>query len=175
MNIEKVGLQIAELRKSKGLTQNDLGERLGVSFQAVSKWERGETLPDTAILLDLANVLETTVDYILSGGERKVDFKGKINVADMIKGVESLKNMGEYLGKDNLIYQNAIKGINENMNTDIEVAFTDVYAFEAFVAEAIIQNLIFGAYVDVTDVKNNFKHEHFKNVVLNYCDRYGIK
>ena len=175
MNIEKVGLQIAELRKSKGLTQNDLGERLGVSFQAVSKWERGETLPDTAILLDLANVLETTVDYILSGGERRVDFKGKINVADMIKGIEILKNMGEYLGKDNLIYRSAIKGINENMNTDIETAFTDGYVFEAFVAEAIIQNLISGAYVDVTDVKNNFKHEHFKNVVLNYCDRYGIK
>ncbi len=40
MDIEKVGNQIAELRKNKGLTQSDLGERLGVSFQAVSKWER---------------------------------------------------------------------------------------------------------------------------------------
>lgn len=175
MNIEKVGLQISELRKNKGLTQNDLGERLGVSFQAVSKWERGETLPDTAILPDLANVLETTVDYILSGGEKRIEFKGKTNVTDMINGIKALKDMGEYLGKDNLIYRNAIKGINENMNTDIESAFKDDYAFEAFVAEAIIQNLISGAYVDVTDVKNNFKHEHFKNVVLNYCDRYGIK
>ncbi len=55
MNIEKVGLQISELRKNKGLTQNDLGERLGVSFQAVSKWERGETLPDTTILPELKN------------------------------------------------------------------------------------------------------------------------
>ena len=72
MNIEKVGLQIAELRKNKGLTQNDLGERLGVSFQAVSKWERGETLPDTAILPDLANILGTTVDYILNGGENRI-------------------------------------------------------------------------------------------------------
>lgn len=175
MNIEKVGLQISELRKNKGLTQNDLGERLGVSFQAVSKWERGETLPDTAILPDLANVLETTVDYILSGGEKRIEFKGKINVTDMINGIKTLKDMGEYLGKDNLIYRNAIKGINENMNTDIESAFSDDYAFEAFVAEAIIQNLISGAYIDITDVKNNFKHEHFKNIVLNYCDRYGIK
>ena len=62
MEIKTVGNQIAMLRKQKGLTQNDLGERLGVSFQAVSKWERGETLPDTAILLDMAEVLETTVD-----------------------------------------------------------------------------------------------------------------
>ena len=41
MNKEKVGNQIAVLRKEKGLTQNDLGERLSVTFQSVSKWERG--------------------------------------------------------------------------------------------------------------------------------------
>ncbi len=41
MNTEKIGEHIASLRKEKGLTQSDLGERLGVSFQAVSKWERG--------------------------------------------------------------------------------------------------------------------------------------
>lgn len=175
MNIEKVGLQIAELRKNKCLTQNDLGERLGVSFQAVSKWERGETLPDTAILPDLANVLETTVDYILSGGEKRIEFKGKINVTDMINGIKALKDMGQHLGKDNLIYHNAIKGINENMNTDIESAFSDDYAFEAFVTKAIIQSLSMGAYVDVTDVKNNFKHEHFKSIILKYCEKYGIK
>lgn len=175
MNIEKVGLQISELRKNKGLTQNDLGERLGVSFQAVSKWERGETLPDITILPDLASVLCTTIDYILNGGEKRVEFKGKINASDMISGIKALKDMGEYLGKDNLIYINAIKGINENMNTDIEAAFKDDYAFEAFVAEAIIQNLISGAYIDITDVKNNFKHEHFKNIILDYCGRYGIK
>ena len=70
MNMQNVGEQIAVLRKGKGLTQNDLGERLGVTFQSVSKWERGETLPDTAILVDLADVLETTVDFILTGGER---------------------------------------------------------------------------------------------------------
>ena len=44
MDAKKVGNQISMLRKNKGLTQNDLGERLGVTFQSVSKWERGETL-----------------------------------------------------------------------------------------------------------------------------------
>ena len=68
MNTEKVGSQIAALRKAKGITQSELGERIGVSFQAVSKWERGETLPDVSVLPDLARVLETTVDFILMGG-----------------------------------------------------------------------------------------------------------
>ena len=74
MDMKKVGEQIAVLRRANGLTQNELGERLGVSFQSVSKWERGETLPDTAILLDLAQVLQTTVDQLLSGGTKVLNY-----------------------------------------------------------------------------------------------------
>lgn len=70
MDTTKIAEQIYALRKAKGLTQNELGERVGVSFQAVSKWERGETLPDITVLPDLARVLETSVDNILSGGEK---------------------------------------------------------------------------------------------------------
>lgn len=175
MNIKKVGEQIAVLRKTKGITQSELGERIGVSFQAVSKWERGETLPDITLLPDLAKILETTVDYILLGNEKIIEYKGKFSVADIKKGLNSLKNMGEYLGAENIIYRAAIKGINADLNTDIEEAFTNDYIFEAFLAEAIIQNLISGLYVDISDVKNNFKHEHFKNIVVDYCNRYGIK
>lgn len=175
MNIRNVGEQITLLRKAKGLTQSELGERVGVSFQAVSKWERGETLPDVAVLPDLAKVLETSIDYILLGGEKQTLYKGKINVSDIKKGLDCLKKMGEFLGKDNLIYRSAIKGINEEMNTDIEEAFLNDYVSEAFLAEAIIQNMMQGMYVDISDVKNNFKHEHFKRVVLEYCERYDIK
>ena len=175
MDAINVGNQIAILRKGKELTQQDLGERLGVTFQAVSKWERGDTLPDTAILPDLAQVLQTTVDFILNGGEKMVEYRGKINVTDMINGIKCLERMRELLGKENIIYRSAIKGINENMNTDIEDVFLNDYVFEAFAAEAVIQNLMMGAYVDITDVKNNFKHEHFKKIVFDYCEKYGIK
>lgn len=174
MNTEKIAGQISSLRKAKGLTQNELGERVGVSFQAVSKWERGETLPDISVLPDLAKVLETSIDNILLGGEKQVEYKGKISVSDMKTGLNHLKKMGESLGKDNLIYRSAVKGINTEMNVDVEEAFTDDYIFEAFLAEAIIQNLIQGMYVDVSDIKNNFKHDKFKIAVLDYCKRYGI-
>lgn len=175
MDIKKVGEQIAALRKNKGITQNELGERIGVSFQAVSKWERGESLPDVTILPDLAKILETTVDYILLGNEKTVEYKGKFTVTDMKNGLDCLKKAGEYLGKDNIIYRAAIKGINTQLNTDIEEAFVNDYVFEAFLAEAIIQGLISGLYVDISDVKNNFKHEHFKNIVVDYCKKYDIK
>lgn len=175
MDVSKIAQQIAMLRKAKGITQNELGERVGISFQAVSKWERGETLPDIAILPDLAKVLETSIDNILLGGEKQVEYKGRITVSDMKSGLVCLKSMGDFLGRDNIIYRCAIKGINEGMNTDIEEAFSSSYVFEAFLAEAIIQNLMAGMYVDVSDVKNNFMHEHFKNIVIDYCERYGIK
>ena len=112
MNIEKVGEQIAVLRKSKALTQSELGERLGVSFQAVSKWERGETLPDITLLPDLAKILETTIDFILLGSEKVIEYKGKFTVTDVKKGLNCLKNVGEYLGAENIIYRSAINGIN---------------------------------------------------------------
>ncbi len=175
MNSEKIAQQIAWLRKIKGLTQNELGERVGVSFQAVSKWERGETLPDIAILPDLANVLETSIDNIILGGERQVEYKGKFSVSDIKNGLLCIKNAGEYLGKNNLIYRSSIEGINNKMNTDIEIAFNDDYMFEAFLAEAIIQNLISGMYVDISDVKNSFKFEHFKSIVVEFCKRHNIK
>lgn len=175
MNTQKVGEQIAALRKAKGLTQNDLGERLGVTFQSVSKWERGETLPDTAILVDLADVLETTVDFILTGGERRLQYRGKASVGDMMDGLRRLEDMGRLLGKENLIYRCAIRGIDEGMNTDIEEAFADEYIFECFAAEAVIQSLAAGAYVDPTDVKLHFKQEHFRKIVLDFCEKHGIK
>ncbi len=175
MNIKKVGEQIAVLRKAKALTQSELGERIGVSFQAVSKWERGETLPDVTLLPDLAKILETSVDFILLGNEKIVEYKGKFTVTDIKNGLNCLKNAGEYLGKENIIYRAAINGINKDLNTDIEEAFTDDYVFEAFLAEAVIQNLIAGYYIDISDIKNNFKYDHFKKIVIEICGRYGIK
>ena len=175
MDMKLVGNQIAALRKGKGLTQTELGERLGISFQAVSKWERGETLPDTAILLDLAEVLETSVDYILTGGSQVLHYRGKITVQEAKDGILSLKRMGELLGKENLLYRCAVEGINEKMNTNIEDAFADDRVFECFAAEAIIQNLASGKYIDLTDVKNGFQYDHFRQIILEYCAKHGIK
>ncbi len=169
-----IGKYIALLRTSKGITQSELGERLGVSFQAVSKWERGETLPDTGILPELSDILETSVDSILRGGKTCIAFKGEIKVKDIIEGINSLKNMGELLGKDNQIYLSAVEGINKNLNTNIEEAFSDDYIFEAFAAEAIIGNILAGKYVDITDVKRNFKFEHFSDIVCNYARKYNM-
>ena len=175
MNMKMFGAQIAALRKGKGMTQNELGNLLGISFQAVSKWERGETLPDTAILLDLARVLDTTVDHILTAGERTLNCQGSITVEQMRRGLEALREMGDKLGNHNPIYRHAVEGINEKMNTNIEDAFRDEHIFECFVAEAVIHNLIAGYTIDPEDVRTGFQHEEFREIVLDYCGRFGIR
>lgn len=65
----KLGQYIQFLRKSEGLTQSRLAETLGVSHQAVSNWERGESMPDIALLSQIARALGTTVDRMLAAAE----------------------------------------------------------------------------------------------------------
>ncbi len=65
-----LGSNIAETRKLRGLTQEKLAELVGVSFQAVSTWERDENLPDTAHLQILAEALNTSIDALFDGGKR---------------------------------------------------------------------------------------------------------
>ena len=95
---KKVGEQILSLRKTKGLTQQELGERLNISFQAISKWERGETLPDTALLPDLADVLGTTVDNLLASGDRTTKFQRRVTIAQVREAIECFVRLGELLG-----------------------------------------------------------------------------
>jgi len=66
----KIGNFIAEKRRALGLTQQQLADRLNISFQAVSKWENGTTYPNIELLKDLATVLGVSVDEILAGCER---------------------------------------------------------------------------------------------------------
>ncbi|MBQ6695429.1 MAG: helix-turn-helix domain-containing protein [Lachnospiraceae bacterium] len=54
-------------RKMKGLTQSDVAEKLKVSFQAVSLWERGETTPDIDKLVDIAALYQVSIDWLLTG------------------------------------------------------------------------------------------------------------
>lgn len=67
MNQLKIGKFIAECRKSKNLTQAELSEKLNITDRAVSKWETGKGLPDPSIMLDLCNVLDISVNELLSG------------------------------------------------------------------------------------------------------------
>ena len=76
MNNEKIGKLIKELRNKKGLTQQELGDKLGIGFRSVSKWERGLTCPDITIINELSKILGISSDELLSG---KINKESKEN------------------------------------------------------------------------------------------------
>lgn len=73
LNSIKVGNFIMNKRKELGMTQQQLADKLKVSFQAVSKWENGITYPNIEILYELAIALNVTVDEILVGSEKETE------------------------------------------------------------------------------------------------------
>ena len=65
--MDTIGERIRTKRKELGLTQAELGEKLGVTDRAVSKWEQDEGNPDISIVANLATILQVSIDYLLTG------------------------------------------------------------------------------------------------------------
>ena len=78
---EKFGLFLVQLRKEKGMTQKELAEKLYVSDKAVSKWERGLSLPDISLLQPMAELLDVTVTELLSG--RRIPADQPLTIAEV--------------------------------------------------------------------------------------------
>jgi len=81
---EKFGTFVAALRKEKGMTQRELAQQLYISDKAVSKWERGSSIPDTALLIPLAEILDVSVTELLLCERRKKDMDSE-QVEDIVK------------------------------------------------------------------------------------------
>lgn len=94
----KVGHFIMNKRKEAGLTQQQLADKLNLTFQAVSKWETGTAFPNVEILTDLAALLQVTVDEILAGTEKEKEGLSYSKAGVDIAYTDSMKKeMARYL------------------------------------------------------------------------------
>ena len=97
--METIGKRICALRKAKGLKQEELALQLGISGQAVSKWENDQSYPDISMLPRLAELFGATTDYILTGEQeqtppvRLVPEKERKDMKDMM--IKILVESGE--------------------------------------------------------------------------------
>ena len=73
---EKIGKFIKKLRKDNNLTQDELAKKLGVTYQAVSKWENGKSIPDIAVLKTISELFNVNIDELLEGSVKN---KKKLN------------------------------------------------------------------------------------------------
>ena len=99
MTNETLGKRIAELRRQRGLTQDQLAEAMNVSPQAVSKWENDLSCPDITMLPGLADYFHVTIDFLMRGEPddevRMVPAEQRKNVDDMILKLYVLSSDGD--------------------------------------------------------------------------------
>lgn len=87
MNQEKIGDFIAKIRKEKNMTQQNLADKLSVSDKTISKWENGRGMPDLSLISPLCDILEITINELLSGeylNESNYQYKQDENIINAI-------------------------------------------------------------------------------------------
>lgn len=97
MDQAKIGRFIAERRKTAGLTQMQLAEKLGITDRAVSKWENGRSLPDSSIMLELCKELNITVNDLLSGEVVTMENNNKETEKNLLALVREKENADKRL------------------------------------------------------------------------------
>lgn len=96
MDQKKTGRFLRDLRKEKGLTQEQFSEILGVSNRSISRWENGVNMPDFDLVIEIANYYEVSIEELLDG-ERKDTMIDK-------KTQESLLKVADYSNNEKMIF-----------------------------------------------------------------------
>ena len=172
MNTIKVGGYIKSRRKELGITQVELSEKLNISFQAVSKWETGNTIPDTSILLELSEVLGVSVDKILLAGKDS-GRNQSISIKSIIEGFDHILKVKECFGEHSTFYKGMIKGINTEMNMELEDHLNNPNHLEVLYTEVIIQFLIEGYKVNMIDAETYIKNDKMLEIIKNKIEKYN--
>lgn len=105
----KLGQDIAQLRKQNNMTQAEVADALHISYQAVSKWERGESLPDISLLPRIAELFQISIDKLFSN-------------AYAMKAEESVKADG---GMDESAQQGINQQITDMVNREFEIGMSE--------------------------------------------------
>lgn len=159
MNPISVGNNIHTLRKYLKLSQTQLAEKIGVTAQAVSKWENGESLPETYYLPLLSQILGVSIDDLLvEKSEPSNKTKGNICLDNIVKGIEEINKLKEYFGEDSLFYLGVIKGLNETMNLDFSYIYNN--RKNLLYVEAIIQALHQGYTISKEGIEKLFNDNY---------------
>ncbi len=150
----KIGSKIKELRKKHRITQEQLAEKIGVSFQAVSKWENDIALPDITLIPILANYFEVSTDEILCYDstekdkeiERLVDEAYKLRETNPETGRNILETGLKKYPDNDILLNNLLYVINYNENPDKTIAIASKLIDKTSNSEVKYDALRFIAY-----------------------------
>ena len=160
MDLINTGKFIADLRKEKGLTQAQLGERIGVTNKTISRWETGVYLPPADALLALGELFNVSVNEILSGKRlTEADYKeaAEENLTQIIIASSfSLKDRVEFFKK---------KWLKEHIAI---MVFIGICIIAVLIAGIMAKNIIL---VSITPMLILVAHAWRNNVMMEYVER----
>ena len=174
MNQEKIGKFIKKIRIKNNLSQSEFASKLGVTFQAVSKWENGKNLPDILTLKQISNEFNVNIDEIINGkqGKIRVDKLAILNVI-LIVFVILLTFVLVFKNKNLIFSLNEIKSSNNDFSVIRSVDQNDVKA------SLIITEIKYNGKEDNTVYKNLdciiYGKINGKKVKLSECKRGNNK
>lgn len=150
MDIEKVGKAVAYLRKRAGYTQKELADRIGISDKAVSKWERGQGLPEIGYLRKLSILLDTDSDSLLAGDVAHHGFGWK--------GVIVLDKNDYHIGADTMIYDKPL--INILLSYFLLVGIKEIYIVcipsdAKYITSTLASGTDYGVNIHIADSLND--------------------
>ena len=150
-DMRKIGKRISELRRSKNITQTALADMMGISFQAVSNWERGESMPDISKLGDLSQIFGVSIDEILcnpraakiveeiSAGEKPDDMTAEelAETAPIMTPAQAQENIEENLDKITLAQLAELKCVDNGCSV------AEIAAVAPFMDEKAVGKIAF--------------------------------
>ncbi len=145
---ETMGQIIKRLRKANGFTQEELAEQVGVTFQAVSKWENGAGLPDISQVVPLANALKVSTDVLF--GRLNTMYRDEVvalvhdayNLIDGVSSSESLLRCYNALQDGLGLYPNDITLLAHSLEIGISLAYPENDCYDAEHGKDIYQNCV---------------------------------
>ncbi len=159
MNQEKIGKFIAECRKKKNMTQQELSEKLGVSDRTVGNWENGRNMPDLSLFKPLCNELDISLNDLMSGekvNEKEYYEKLEENIMNTIDySNKKIENRNNFIGLIFIIF-------------GVLISITAIAIFPSESSWGGIYS-IFGAIVSLIGVSKFTKRlTHGKRLICNF-------
>ena len=143
-DMKKIGRGLVSLRNEHNMTQMELADRLGISFQAISNWERGNTMPDISKLPELAEIFNVTIDEILR--ENVVAIEAGINDTIVESIQDNLVSEKEIVENLPLLKPEQIRKVARTVSSD------NIVDFLPFMSEDDIKELAILALEKENDV-----------------------
>lgn len=200
LDYKKIGLYLLKKRKLYNLTQKQLADQLNISFQAVSRWEKGLSIPSVDLLNDLANMFHVTVDEILKGEDNWPTFSYEQSGVDVTK-IDLMNNdLKDIINKYQ--YNPAFRGATYDLSDDwslqspqlvskvqepvtkqklaIEYGYIDELV-EDIICTLINDILMIGAkplFLTATLVAENMNREFLEKIIKTFDDKsrkYKVK